>query len=70
MTDKIVVVNAQPHNFWGTTSGAGIGALVGTAVFPVIGTALGAVIGGGLGYVMRDAPLAAAETQIQTIDKP
>ena len=67
MADKIVVVNSQPHNFWGTASGAGIGALIGTTVFPVVGTALGAVIGGGLGYIMRDQPLAATETQVVTL---
>ncbi len=56
--EKKVVV--QPHNFWGTLSGAGLGAVVGTVVFPVVGTALGATIGGGLGYILRDNALAQA----------
>lgn len=63
---QTVVVVAQPHNFWGTASGAGIGALIGTTVFPVIGTALGAVIGAGAGYIMRDQPLAQVGSQVVT----
>jgi len=61
---KTVVVVSQPHNYWGTASGAGIGALIGTSIFPVIGTALGAVIGAGAGYIMRDQPLAAVGGQV------
>lgn len=63
----VVVVPPQQHNFWGTASGAGIGATLGTLVFPVVGTALGAVIGAGAGYIMRDAPLATQQAQIQTV---
>lgn len=66
-TPVVVVVPPQDHNFWGTASGAGIGALIGTSVFPVVGTALGAVIGGGLGYIMRDAPLSSAGDRVQTV---
>ena len=65
MADKVVVV-AQPHNFWGTASGAGIGALIGTSVFPVIGTAVGAVAGAFAGYVMRDQPLSEAAIQAKS----
>jgi uncharacterized membrane protein len=61
----VVVPNQQPHNFFGTASGAGIGAALGTLVFPVIGTGLGAVIGGGLGYIMRDQPLAMSQQASQ-----
>lgn len=57
--NKKVVVVVQPHNYWGTVSGAGIGALLGTSVFPVVGTAAGAVIGAIAGFAMRDQPLEA-----------
>ncbi len=69
MADKpvVVVVPAQNHNYWGTASGAGIGAALGTLVFPVVGTGLGAVIGGGLGYIMRDAPLGNANSAAQSV---
>ncbi len=63
----VVVVPPQPHNFWGTVSGAGIGAMIGTTVFPVVGTALGAAIGGGLGYILRDNPLATSNAQVQGV---
>ncbi len=66
-TPTVVVVPGQPHNFWGTLSGAGIGAMVGTTVFPVVGTALGAVVGGGLGYILRDNPLATTNAQVQGV---
>lgn len=61
--NKKVVVVVQPHNYWGTVSGAGIGALIGTSVFPVIGTAAGAVIGAITGFAMRDQPLADVHTR-------
>jgi uncharacterized membrane protein len=56
-TEKKVVVVVHPHNYWGTVSGAGLGALLGTSVFPVVGTAAGAVIGAIAGFVMRDEPI-------------
>jgi hypothetical protein len=55
MAKKVTVVK-KAHNFWGTTSGAGVGALAGTFIFPGVGTIVGGVIGGGLGYILRDAP--------------
>jgi uncharacterized membrane protein len=66
----VVVVPQHSHNYWGTVSGAGIGAVIGTSVFPVIGTALGAVIGGLAGFTMRDQQMADAQAQAQVITVP